>query len=930
MLGFDFFSACHYHYTEGKTHEKKTGLSEKIADTKRSVSDSVDRDHDQSAGNGRTADSAGDARGFTAGTISEKPACLALFFHFSNTSTTFCLHRFSKHQGVRHMALHSVYGSKLLRSAAAFFLLCAWLLPVHAARAEDAEPINLTGECRFTLPERSASFEHRLTDARYNSRISFQPDETLEVTLADGAKGLYVAWHMAPEAASVEFLDSAGVVLSGVTASADLLNEYFVLPDGCAKARISGEKAFAISELGVYDAQTPPDALCVMYAQAAQPKVMLIAAMTSDESFYFGSLLPYLSGDEAALVFFSCESRQAQQEAIRARYALGSRTQPIFGSFPYYPSAIDQKRLYSYIDKGDATNWLIQVIRRYQPDTLITHAAVAEGSIGMHQLTSAHVLIAVNQAANESKEYVSERAYGVWQVRAVYQHVESGVTPLYDTRSPLAAFGGESAFSLAQAAYENYSSLRVTHYTVTDAPYFVQTYPAGEQSQQQSTSDLFALLCSLQGPAAMPDTAATPAPSETPAPEETVQPTEEQAQTEDNPVAVTAPVSMNHLLYLGGVLALLGVIVVIVSLAGGRRKAENAKRGLAVAGTVFGILLLLGGAGLLYRELIGKPAVQTTPMPAATTPASTAEQQPRPTPTAELGVPEPVDESEFASHFRKEGDPAEVVVFDETNGIYEYRNDTLAIEIRRIERTDPPLAYYIAHIYMREFDSYRSGFGSVRINGRDTEDACVMARQYRAVLGMTGDNLLHSDYNRGMMMRDGRIFRAQTQVSLMALTEDLSMRIYNRNDEAMLNEIEEGTQDTFAFGPPLIMEGVLCENVDQDRVGRINPRAGLGLVEPGHYVAIVADGRLPHYSHGMMLSDFAKLFLGEGCVMAYNLDGGASATLVFMGEYINKRAENHYRSVPDQLLWGYSELVPGENDPYLLQGLVPQDWRKGD
>ena len=30
-------------------------------------------------------------------------------------------------------------------------------------------------------------------------------------------------------------------------------------------------------------------------------------------------------------------------------------------------------------------------------------------------------------------EYVSERAYGVWQVRAVYQHVESGASPLYDT-----------------------------------------------------------------------------------------------------------------------------------------------------------------------------------------------------------------------------------------------------------------------------------------------------------------------------------------------------------------------------------------------------------------------------------------------------------------------------------------------------------------
>jgi hypothetical protein len=306
-------------------------------------------------------------------------------------------------------------------------------------------------------------------------------------------------------------------------------------------------------------------------------------------------------------------------------------------------------------------------------------------------------------------------------------------------------------------------------------------------------------------------------------------------------------------------------------------------------------------------------------MPTESAPAATA-TPPEATPA----------EDAFASHFRKASDPEEVVVFDDENGIYEYRSDTLAVEIHRYEQSDPPLAYYVAHIYERGVDSYRSGFGSARLNGRDTEDACDMARRYRAVLGMTGDNLLHSDYNRGMMMRDGRIFRAMTQASMMALTEDFSMRIYNIKDEAMLNEIDAGTQDTFAFGPPLILDGKLCDKVDEDRVGRINPRAGLGLVEPGHFVAIVVDGRLPHYSHGLLLSEFAKLFEKEGCVMAYNLDGGASATMVFMGEYINKRAENHYRSVPDQLLWGYSELVPGVDDPHKLEGNVSQDWVKGE
>lgn len=197
-----------------------------------------------------------------------------------------------------------------------------------------------------------------------------------------------------------------------------------------------------------------------------------------------------------------------------------------------------------------------------------------------------------------------------------------------------------------------------------------------------------------------------------------------------------------------------------------------------------------------------------------------------------------------------------------------------------------------------------------------------MARRYRAVLGLTGDNLLHSGYDRGLLIRDGRIFRALSAESAMVLTDDLSMRIYEKGDASMLNEIEDGAWTTYAFGPPLIIDGEFCEGVDQDRVSPRNPRAGLGLVEPGHFVAIVVDGRLPGYSHGILLSEFAKMFADEGCVMAYNLDGGASATMVFMGEYLNLRAEKHYRSVPDQLLWGYSELVPAVDDPRLYSGLV--------
>ena len=201
------------------------------------------------------------------------------------------------------MRLKSVYDSKFFRSAAAFFLLSAMLLPAFAsARAEEStEPADLTSGCSVALPERSAAFESRLTDDNYNSRISFNADESLALTLPSGAKGLYIGWYAAPEAALVEALDASGTVMQSVSANPDLLNDYYPLPDNCAGVRVTSAKKYAISEVRVYDSGTAPEELCVMSAQETQPKVMLMVAYPSDESMYFGSLLPYLSGEDAAL-----------------------------------------------------------------------------------------------------------------------------------------------------------------------------------------------------------------------------------------------------------------------------------------------------------------------------------------------------------------------------------------------------------------------------------------------------------------------------------------------------------------------------------------------------------------------------------------------------------------------------------------------------
>ena len=94
-----------------------------------------------------------------------------------------------------------------------------------------------------------------------------------------------------------------------------------------------------------------------------------------------------------------------------------------------------------------------------------------------------------------------------------------------------------------------------------------------------------------------------------------------------------------------------------------------------------------------------------------------------------------------------------------------------------------------------------------------------------------------------------------------------------------------------------------------------NPRTMLGMVEPGHFIAVVVVGRQEGYSVGISGEESAKLMKELGCTLAYNLDGGQSAAMIFMGIKLNQDSDGRYnglsaknRTMPDGLTWGYSAL----------------------
>ena len=159
---------------------------------------------------------------------------------------------------------------------------------------------------------------------------------------------------------------------------------------------------------------------------------------------------------------------------------------------------------------------------------------------------------------------------------------------------------------------------------------------------------------------------------------------------------------------------------------------------------------------------------------------------------------------------------------------------------------------------------------------------------------------------------------------MLAFFDDGRMEVYCAEDKITGKElIEKGAFMSFSFGPILVEDyTALCECAFTSLYGR-NPRSAMGYVEPGHYVMIACDGRNYSVSRGLNMIQLAELFEDEGCKLAYNLDGGQTTAVLFMGEYITQRPprkegsiQHLYRDIAELFYVGTSELSPADLEVY--------------
>ena len=173
----------------------------------------------------------------------------------------------------------------------------------------------------------------------------------------------------------------------------------------------------------------------------------------------------------------------------------------------------------------------------------------------------------------------------------------------------------------------------------------------------------------------------------------------------------------------------------------------------------------------------------------------------------------------------------------------------------------------------------------------------------------------------GLIIRGGKVIKNQTYKACcgamppldeLSVYEDGRFEVRHPGEMSAEEYLARGARDVFAFGPILIRDGVIDGRLDKEYLS-LQPRSAIGMVDPGHYVGILAEGRTKRSSHGTGLKFLAEILLERGCTQAFNLDGGQTAAMVFMGELVmNEPTYNGYtntRSQPDVIGIGISEQV---------------------
>ncbi len=233
-------------------------------------------------------------------------------------------------------------------------------------------------------------------------------------------------------------------------------------------------------------------------------------------------------------------------------------------------------------------------------------------------------------------------------------------------------------------------------------------------------------------------------------------------------------------------------------------------------------------------------------------------------------------------------------ILDESGAKIGYEDASLRIMMETIEQDG--VLYRVARVEVADASQLRSGLEDPK-RIKKSNYLHAIAEDYNAILAISADQIVRNES--GYVIREGETYRKKYYKSrdILAIDSNGDFHIVYRSDKddlaALLESPDFTIVNTFNFGPALVAEGAqlaIPEYYTQFNLGRPEPRCAIGQTGPLSYILVVAEGRSDD-SAGATGDQLAAFMAAQGCITAYNLDGGDTAMMWFGGDYYSAKTK---------------------------------------
>ena len=776
-------------------------------------------------------------------------------------------------------------------------LFLVLLLLAACACGEEAE--DLTAGCKLKVVDKNGKIGC-ITDGKYTTfwESSSRKNPWITISSDKPIYGLYLCFQKMPDTFVVqkESGDDWVTVAEGGTPR---YHHVFFELDGLKKIRILStmekKNVMGFNEIFAFGEGEVPDWVQRWEEPVEKADLLVMVAHPDDELLFTGGAIPTYGtemGKKVAVAYLTYSNTTRRSEALNGLWAMGVRNYPVFGPFSdgYAKSGKVKDAYKGAGGKQKVIDWVTELYRRFRPEVVITHGEDGEYGHPQHKMVADAAKECFTLAADASQSAESSQAYGAWQVKKLYLHLygEEAEQTVLDWDKPLSAFGGKTGAEIAAEAFALHASQKgmgskikgkFVEFTVEETG--AKMYPYNRFGLQSTTvgpdeakNDFFEHIETSEEPA--PDLPEQTAPDEAQEPGQEAEPADGTQPEGEPPTEETAET------------------------AGDVTEQEEDGGGET-------------GAGADLQDY-----------------------------AADADAPE---WAEVTLNSRGYLDAGEYVLEGEENGHWMFVNSTLRVQIERRQeelevykkennvrkKVKTKLVTYTAHIWcdIGNGESPRTVFNNPDPAGRSKSKyhdfVANIARNNRVVFATSADYYTYRismSYPTGIEVRNGEIlfddphkleYNNMPTYETLALYRDGHAESWGNMEKSAPEYVAEGAEQVYTFGPCLVKDGKLTDYIEHAFLST-DIRYAFGVVRPGHYVAIMSEGRIKR-SQGIQMATLAQRMLDEGCQLAVNLDGGQSAVFAFMGKQLNTGAKDlpKGRKQAEILAFGTSDQV-GTNE----------------